>query len=115
MSIRAYWCGKDILSLSNASLCCRVQQKHCYSHLLFKVRVLLTLPCLNVTATKRANKFLADKSDSAISKNRKASITYYPEFISSPSKGEITQGKLWEVFLSARKICPVPQAKNKLL
>jgi len=60
--------------------------KALFSHLLFGVRVLLTLACLNFTATKGANKFLADKPDRPISKNRKASITYYPEFISSPFK-----------------------------
>jgi len=54
--------------------------------------------------------------DRAISKNRKASITYYPEFISSPFKrGNNTRQIVGSFFLSARKICPVPQSKNKLL
>lgn len=103
------------IPLSKAGFWSRVLHKHCYSHLLFRVTVLLSLSSLNVTATKLANKFLADKPDRAISKNRKASITYYPEFISFAFKRGNNTKQIVGSFLSARKICPVPQSKNKLL
>lgn len=121
ISIKDYRCEKYLASLPSAWLWSSTQHKYSYSHLLYRVSVLLTLSCLNVTATKRAHKFLADMPDRAISKNRKASITYYPEFISSPFKRgnntrQIVGSFIFIIFfLSARKICPVPQSKNKLL
>lgn len=113
MYVRACWCGKDLPSFSSAWLWSRIQHKHCYSHLFLRLSVLLSLSCLNVAATKWANKFLADKPDRAISKNRKASITYYPAFINSPFKrGNNTRQIVGSFFYLLEKYALCPSQKT---
>lgn len=113
IEVKFCWCGKILPYLTKAGLWSRIQHKHCYSHLLFRLNVLLHLSCLNITATKLANKFLADKPDRAISKNRKASITYYPEFISFAfERGNNTKQIVGSFFYLLEKYALCPSQKT---